>query len=131
MKKLLLSVILLASSFVKADVLLEAILKEGDKATVVQIGTLSNSTTQLSFSLNDRSFKIVTTKIVKNEADALEFAFDLFEVIDGNETLIAQPQLTISHSQNAILTIGSDSESFTFVMSEVEASAQEEVQIND
>jgi len=128
MKKLLLSVILCASAIVKADVALETTFKEGDKEAVAQTVVLSESLTQVVYNLNDIAFKVVTTKMSKNEEGVLEFGFDFIKIVDGIETLVAQPEITGSP---ATLTLGKDDQSFTFVVNEVESAVQEVVETND
>lgn len=128
MKKLLLSVILFASAAAKADVVLETTFKEGDKEMAAQAVVLSESVNQALYTLNEISFKVVVTKMIKNEDGVLEFAFDFFKVVDDVETLIAQPEFQFNDSL-ATLTLGDDYNSFTFAVNEVEA--QENIEENN
>ncbi len=120
MKKLLLSIILLASSIAKADIAFETIHTIGNQTASHSV-VLSESLSQITFELNGKTFKVVITKMAKNEEGILVVEFNFYVVQGENEALVAQPVIV---GTPATLKLVDGEESVSFVINEIETTTQ-------
>lgn len=108
MKKLLLSVTLLCTSALFADVVLET----SFKATFNPV-TLSKDNNVAYYNMGGQQFKIVLTEITEDTDGMMTVNFEVYTIINGKEFLMSKPMIKKEKDSLATLTVGKDEYSMT------------------
>jgi hypothetical protein len=108
MKKIFLSVTLLCTSALLADVVLETSFKASFSPV-----TLSKENSTAYYNMGGQQFKVILTDTIEDTDGMVTLNFEIYSITNGQEFLMSKPMMKKEKDSLATLTFGKDEYSMT------------------